>query len=506
MVWPIWTLDEARAADQQAQEQGVPFASLLALAGFQLARYVRQQNPAGRIVILTGPGSNGADGWVAARHLARDYPVTVVPVVQPRFPGAKAWIRAARGAGVAVARGREGERRLGEATLVVDAIFGTGFHGSVLESPGSSWLSQVASTGAPVIAVDMPSGVDTNTGACDGPVMNIRSTVTMGAAKWGLVGYPAAGLMGDLVIADIGLEPRSFGPTSGAWINPGWASHRLPRVTRLGHKYDRGHVVVIGGSRAMPGAPVLAAMAALKAGAGLVELVMPQGAGVSGPAFSPALIRHLVPDTDDGHLRWSEELKRHALRADVLVLGPGLGRAADPRILLELGKLGIPAVVDADGIRLVADVFGPLPTNWVLTPHAGEMGALIHEDREAVNADRRDAVLRCVARYGCAVLLKGRFSLIAEPDHIWVNPTGDESLATAGSGDVLSGIVARLMASGLSNAESLALAAYWHGWAGELGGREQGMSLTAEDLLEYLAPAARAIEEQRQPSSLIRWE
>ena len=502
---PIWTRDEARQADEWAQANGVPPSALLAVAGFQLARYIHSQHAQDRIVILAGSGSNGGDGWVAARHLASQHlTVTVVPMGEPRFPDAAGWVRAAQAQGVEVAEGQHGQQRLKAADLVVDALYGTGFHGSILESPAGPWITQVSSQGVPIIAADIPSGVNADTGAYDGPWLNVLATVTMGAAKWGLLGYPALGMIGELVTADIGLAQRSYANVSGAWLDPGTAFHLLPRPGLLAHKYQRGHVVVIGGSRSMPGAPWLAAMAALKSGAGLVEVAMPAAVQSLAPLLSAALIRHGVSDNGDGAMIWSEELKRIVARADALVIGPGLGRAADPRILYELSQLDIPTVVDPYALRLIPSL-KRVPSHWVITPPAGELGALLGEDAARINADRRGAVLRAQLLYACPVLLKGRFSLVGDDSQVWAVPTGHVALATAGSGDVLSGMVARLLASGLSGGDALALGAYWHGWAGELGGQTEGLSLTAVDLLDWIRPARQAIEAEQDPPALVWW-
>lgn len=499
MLGAVWTLEEARSADQQAVASGVPYGALLAQAGLQLARFVQHRVPDGRVVVLTGPGSNGGDGWVAARHLARVRPVTVIPVAAPHFPDAENWASAARAAGVSIS---SSQQDLSGAAVVVDAIYGTGFHGAVKESPAGPWLKAVSERGLPVIHVDLPSGVDTNSGQYDGPELRSLATLTMGAAKWGLVSYPGAEGSGDLVVADIGL----FSDHSTAhFTDARWAKNAAPGMTRTGHKYDRGHVVVIGGSAAMPGAPVLAGLAALGAGAGLVELVVPRGTW-GRVAVSPALIVHGVEETADGSLRLSDTLVKRAARADALVIGPGLGPAASPTLLDALSQLTVPAVLDADGIRLYARTGAGLGPKWVFTPHAGEMGALLGKSAQEVNRNRRQALLDAVQMTSRAVLLKGLYSLIGSPTGpIQVNPTGSSALATAGSGDVLSGMVASLMAQGLTPVDALALACYWHGLAGELGEAERGISLTSVDLVDYLAPAWRMIQQEKAPSGVSFW-
>lgn len=494
---PIWTVDEARLADRMVQESGLPLAALLATAGFQLARAVRQRWPSGPWVILTGPGANGGDGWVAARHLARYGLTTVVPIAEPAFPDSAGWVSQARAAGAEIIRGEEAHERMRRAAVVVDAMYGTGFHGHVAESPAGPWLNFLADGQIPVAAADIASGVNGDTGAYEGPPVTVALTVAMGAAKWGHVGYPGADFCPHLVIADVGLARRPLARPSGEFIEPAWAASKFPRMSLLAHKYTRGHVVIAGGSRAMPGAPLLAGLAALTAGAGLVEVVMPQSALTSGVSFSPALIVHPADETADGSLAWGAALESRARRADAVVLGPGLGEHPDRNLLAGLLRLAKPTVVDADGLRLVREA-AKLPENWVLTPHARELGALLNKQAGDIDGDRRAAVLEATARFGCPILLKGRFSLVAEADHVWVNPTGNPSLATAGSGDVLSGMAARLMAAGLAAADALALACYWHGWTADCTGMD-GVGFTAVELAGSLKSGAKAIVELRPP-------
>lgn len=499
-MWPVWTRAESRLADQDAMAHGMPFAGLLALAGFRVAETVRHFVPEGPVVVLVGPGANGGDGIVAAGLLARLRPVTVLCRSSAHFEGATGWLSWAQAQGVQVGSEERARAAIHEASVVVDALFGTGFHGALNGVPEVEWLKWVEEFAIPTIAVDIPSGVDADSGHYDGPHLKTLATVTMQAAKWGLVTYPGASHTGRLVIADIGLKAQSWEKPFSHFIDPQTAGNWMPRSDPFANKYRRGHVVVIGGSRSMPGAPVLSAMAALKAGAGLVELVVPESARQNVQA-SPALIVHSVPDSASGSLTWSDDLKGRAARGDAIVVGPGMGRDVSLEIVGELIKLGKPTVVDADGLRLVSGYNSRLPKAWVLTPHAGEMGRLLGISSDEVNSDRRRAVLQAAEKYGCSVLLKGRYSIAGNSQSLWVNPTGDETLATAGSGDVLSGLVGRLLALGMDSLEALALAVYWHGWAGELAAQTMGMSVIATDLIDALHLGHQAIMERREPGA-----
>lgn len=498
----IWTVEEARAADRQAVEIGLSHAALMGVAGFQVARFVRAEMPRGAVVVVAGPGSNGGDGWVAAQHLAHDRPVSVIPAAAPRFAGADGWVKAARVAGVEVVTGQQAESALDQAAVVVDALFGTGFRGRVSDRSSGEWLDQLARRHVPVLAVDVPSGVNADTGAYDGPPVPWSAVLTMGQAKWGLLGYPAAGLVDQVTVADIGLPVQTGSASSGCWVTPERAQNWFPESGRLDHKYRRGRVLVVGGCRSMPGAPVMAALAALKAGAGLVELVLP-GSARGRVALAPTLIVHDGEESASGSLRWGPVLQQRVAAADAIVFGPGLGPEGDAHLLDGLIASGKPVVLDADGIRLLARLGRRVPDHWGLTPHAAELGALLGQPASAVNADRRQALTQAAQQVGGTILLKGRFTLVAARDVMWANPTGDSSLATAGSGDVLAGIAGRLLAAGLETGKALALAAYWHGWAGELGGAAEGL-ITAADLVDWIGPAAQEVRDARPPHS-VRW-
>jgi len=473
------------------------------LAGFQVARWVRQQGLTGRILVLTGPGSNGGDGWVAARHLASHASIRVVSDGVPRFPGADEVVRAAQRAGVqVVGYDHPLDAGLDSVTLVIDAVFGVGFHGTRDRHPAFRWLQAVAERRLPVVAVDLVSGTDTDTGQYAGPALNVMATVTFGATKWGHVGYPAAGLTGSLVVADIGLAPA---PGSGRWIDPQTAHDWIRPSRVLDHKYRRGHVVVIGGSRAMPGAPQLAGWASLKAGAGLVELLMPAQAGIH--LEVPELIVHRLDDTAEGDLKVSPLLMDRARKADAVVIGPGIGQRVSPELLWRILALGRPTVIDADALRLVPT----MPPNLlarpevVLTPHAGELGRLLGRSAADVNQDRRQSVIEVQSRWGATCLLKGYRTLIAGSTDIWVNPSGQTELATAGSGDVLSGVIGALLAQGYPGPVAAALGAYWHGIAGDVIRPRLGHGATSRDIIAALPEAWRTIEEEGVPEGLPRY-
>ncbi len=474
---------------------GVPFLSLMEVAGSKVAQYVRNRLEIEwrQIEVLVGKGANGGDGLVVARYLARYYDVTVRLVDGvPRFDGAEAMLRAAKSFGAKVQTGWQADPA---ADLIVDGVFGTGFHGTIINTPIAHCYEAINHRQIPVVAIDLLSGVSADSGSYHGPSINAVATITFGASKWGHWGYPGAAMRGELVVADIGL--RMIGEPADSWLDPDTAKEWMPSLNQLGHKYRRGRVVVVGGSRSMAGAPLLSAMAALRAGAGLVTLIVPQGLA-DRIAAPPTILVHESPSSH-GSLRWSDEETRLAATADVIVVGPGLGHDVAPNVLESVLGLGKPTVVDADGLRLLKQIsrVKPLPP-MILTPHSGEAARLL--DLQDVNEDRPKAAHQLMERYQATVILKGAYSIIGDNGKLIVNPTGTREMATPGSGDALAGMVGSLLAQGLEPGPAAALATYWHGWAGTVAKEHYGHSVVATDIIDGIAEARRRVEDQVRPN------
>ncbi|MCL5971400.1 MAG: NAD(P)H-hydrate dehydratase [Firmicutes bacterium] len=496
MTTQIWTKGQAKAQDGHAMANGVPFLSLMEVAGSKVSQYIhtRLEIERRRIEVLVGKGANGGDGLVVARYLAPYYDVTVRLVDGvPRFDGAEAMLRAAQSFGAKVKTGWDADPI---ADLIVDGVFGTGFHGTISNTPIADSYEAINRRQIPVVAIDLLSGVAADSGDYHGPAINALATITFGASKWGHWGYPGAAMRGELVVADIGLS--MIRELTDSWLDPGTAQEWMPSLNQLGHKYQRGRVVVVGGSKNMAGAPLLSAMAALRAGAGLVTLIVPQGLArrIAAP---PTLLVHEGP-CSHGSLRWSDEETRLAAAADVIVVGPGLGSDVAPNVLESVLGLGKPTVVDADGLRLLKQIsrvtrVAPM----ILTPHSGEAARLL--DLQDVNEDRPKAARQLMERYQATVILKGAYSIIGDMGNLIVNPTGTREMATPGSGDVLAGMVGSLLAQGLKPGPAAALATYWHGWAGMVAKEHYGHSLVATDLVDGIAEARRRVENQVRPNS-----
>jgi ADP-dependent NAD(P)H-hydrate dehydratase / NAD(P)H-hydrate epimerase len=432
MFAPLYTADEMRAA-----EQGHDVDTMMEQAGRAVADAVIRRFPeARRVAAICGKGANGGDGRIALRMLAE--------------------------------AGRQTSEQLDGADVVIDALFGTGFHGEPRED-AAGLIERINASGAPVLAVDLPSGVDASTGEVAGAVVDADVTVTMHAPKIGLAVAPGRFHAGAVEVADIGIDPQE-------------TQHRLvteeilalvPHKRVSDTKYSAGSVLVVGGSPGMSGALCLAAQAAFRADAGYVAVATH---AESLPVVETRLLEAVKATLDD--------VDRLAERATAVAVGPGLGRGESERALVRrlLSELRLPVVVDADAL------FELQPDDWpaprVLTPHAGELGRLLGHDSKWVDAHRLEAVRAAVERFRCVVLLKGADTVVAAPDKgVLVSDSGTPALATAGSGDVLTGVVAAFLAKGMDAQLAAAAAAFAHGRASEWN---PARGLVASDLLEVL--------------------
>jgi len=482
----VLTPVEMAAADAATIAGGVPEAELVERAGGAVARAARRLlggTYGRRVVVVAGKGNNGADGQVAAQAL-------------------DGW-----GARVDVLRLVEGidpdrlSRSLGRADLAIDAMFGTGFRGP-LTGEAASVATALDRALLPVLAVDVPSGVDGTTGAVGGPAVAATVTLCLAALKPGLLFYPGAAYAGEVEVADIGV--RLPGPSIWVAEEEDVAAWLPPRPFES-HKWSVGAVYVVGGSEGMVGAPMLSARAALRAGAGLVVAGLPGKAAAR--ASGGEVITRSLPATPGGALdeSGSKEVLDGLDRFGALVVGPGLGARKPTMAAVRrlVSDAPVPLVLDADGLNALAGDLDPLlarsappgpggvpQSATVLTPHAGEYERL---SGEAVGDDRLTAARHLAARSRCIVVLKGARTVVAAPNgQTAINLTGGPWLATAGTGDVLSGMVAALLARGMAPFEAAAAAVHLHGRAGDTAGHA---GLVAGDLIDalprVLAPGPR---------------
>jgi ADP-dependent NAD(P)H-hydrate dehydratase / NAD(P)H-hydrate epimerase len=446
---PLYTAAEMRAAEERYPDYPDSIPELMERAGAAVAREAMLAFPAARsFACVCGGGSNGGDGRVAARLL--------------------------RDAGHVA----EETNELDGYDVVVDALFGTGFHGEP-RPEAAELIARINAAGAPVVSVDVPSGVDASTGEIAGAAVEADLTVTFHAPKVGLVVAPGRYQAGRLIVADIGLESAA---TEVRRVTRA-VLDAIPRRKAGDSKYTAGSVLVVGGQPGTTSAACLTAMAALRADAGYVALAIPEEALPAAEALALEPVK--IPWREEDAV---ETIRAAAERATALALGPGLGRGPPRSALVRelLGQLDLPAVVDADALFELDPVEREVPT--VLTPHAGELGRLLGRESAWVNAHRLAATRDAAQRFGAVVLLKGSDTLIASPDGTTVvSDYGPPSLATAGTGDVLTGVVAAFLAKGVDPVTAAAAAAVAHGLAATSARTQAG--LVASDLL-HLLPAA----------------
>ncbi len=458
----LLTPAEMGRADALAIAGGMPGITLMERAGWAVARAARQFGPC-RTLVLCGPGNNGGDGYVAARLLAaQGWPVRLAALAPPR-PGTDAALAAAAWSGPAAAFTPAEAAR---ADLVIDAVFGAGLSRDV-----DGVVADTLAAARRIVAVDVPSGVDGETGAVRGRAAQAALTVTFFRRKPGHCLLPGRDLCGEIMLAEIGLpatvlatiQPRTFVNEPGLW--------HLPVLPATTHKYARGYVSVLGGAH-MTGAAQLAAAAARHGGAGMVTIVAPGHAAL----YSHVPAGLIVNDEPlDGLLADP--------RRTTWVCGPGLGQDAARETLPKLLAAGCQVLADADAVSAHAGHPEALRGAAVLTPHEGEFTKLFG----APGPDRLAATRAAAARVGAVVLLKGSDTVIAAPDgRAAINGTGTPALATAGAGDVLSGLIAALLAGGMPPWDAACAGAWLHGRAGE----RLGVGLVAEDLPVAIAAAA----------------
>lgn len=428
-----------------------------------------------RVVLLVGSGDNGGDALYAGARLARRGAGVVAVLLAPERTHSGGLTALRRAGGTVVAPDAAGEA-IGRADLVMDGIVGIGGRGG-LRPDAEALAAVVEHSGAAVVAVDLPSGVDADTGEVRGAALRADLTVTFGTHKPGLLIDPAREYAGSVRLVDIGLDLPPD-PELEA-LQHADVARLLPVPTAESDKYRRGVVGIAAGSARYPGAAVLAVSGALRGGAGAVRYVGPAGDAVIA-RFPETLVSDLGPDKVGRVQAW--------------VVGPGAGD--DAATVAEVLAADVPVLLDADGLRLAdRETVRGRTAPTLMTPHAGEAAALLGVAREEVESARLSSVRELAARYRSTVLLKGSTTLVADPGGgaVRVNATGTGRLATAGSGDVLSGLAGSLLAAGLSARDAGSVAAYLHGLAGRFASR--GAPIGAHDIAASIPEAWRSVAE-----------
>jgi len=493
------TTKEMRILEENSEYLGVKRMFLMENAGASLARIISENvKPQSRLLFLCGLGNNGGDGMVAARHLAGKYRVTVYLL------GGENSIRTEEAAynwkvlrclkstvKLELFRGLQDLKRLKEAIYesdtIVDAIFGTGLKGDV-RSPIREVIGLVNESKKNVIAVDVPSGLNPDTGQIHGIAVKATHTVTFHKAKRGLLEPKAKEFVGKLYIVPIGIPEEA-----GVICGPG--DLKVVHRTRdpWSKKGDYGRILIVGGSKEFSGAPVLSALASLRAGADLAIILSPEPASLAQKGMSPNIIS--VPlEGDYINERHLEIIEKYSERSDVVVLGPGMGLRDETaealrRMLERLTRKNVKLVLDADALKPLKDVSIKFGYKAVLTPHAGEFKAVTGIDLPCEIEERSKAVRELARKVEAVVLLKGHEDVISNGERVRINRTGNPGMTAGGTGDVLTGVVATFMAWSDDPLEAACAAAFINGIAGDMVSSEKGYHLLATDLIEKL-PAA----------------
>ena len=496
----VLTAAQMREVDRRTSELGVPGLVLMENAGQRVVEVLahayaplRDQ----RIIVMCGKGNNGGDGLVVARQLYTRFRPRALHVVLAGDPGemegdAAANYRMLEAVGCPVSFELSAEMET--ATLIVDALLGTGIHGA---AKGRA-LELIRAINdrfplADVVSVDLPSGLDSDSGVPPGETVHASHTVTFTAPKLCHVLSPCE-LSGHLHVAAIGSPRELFEQDAAIYLSlsePGLFAHLFRPRVRDSNKGLYGHALVIGGSRGKSGAAAMAGIGALRAGAGLVTVASTEAALGSIAAHAPEIMTELLAFDDPARARILE-------RKNVVAIGPGLGQ--DPQTVQfvrgMVEQTPLPMVVDADGLNALAG--HPTRYRWprIFTPHPGEMSRLNGRTIAEIQADRIAAARAFATERDVYLVLKGNRSVVAAPDgRVWINPTGSPAMATGGTGDVLTGLIAGLVAQFPDQIDTALLAAvYLHGRCGELGAAKLGeKSLIATDLFEYLPEAMREV-------------
>jgi NAD(P)H-hydrate epimerase len=504
----IVTADEMRDIDRSTiEDYGIPGLVLMERAGLAVASRVKELYPSKRILVLCGGGNNGGDGIVAARNLFNwGFKVTVIIAARKEAlsPDCAVQYQIARKMGIPV----EFRKTLSEKDIhgaaVIDAVFGTGLARPV-KGDIARLFSFLNNADVPVLAVDMPSGISSDTGEILGEAIMANYTVTFGLPKRGHFIYPGAGHTGMLFIEDIGFPSKLLESDliRAGLIDQEMASLLISPRRRDSFKGDYGHVLVVAGSRGKTGAALMCAQAVLRSGSGLVTIGVPDS--LAGSFEGRVTEEMLLPLPDDGSgMLASKALDRilefASEKIDAIAIGPGIGVSqATKMIITELVlRSAVPMVIDADGLNSISasagraqgvkDLLQKAKSPLILTPHPGEMARLIHQPKVT---DRIGIPLSFAGDAGIYLVLKGVPTVIAVPEgNIFINTTGNPGMATAGAGDVLTGIIASVLGQGMNPADASVLGVFIHGMAGDKAAGKTGeYSLIASDIINALPDA-----------------
>ena len=501
------TAAQMRELDRRTIEAGTPGRVLMERAGkgvvdAMLRRWLEYRGP---ILVLAGKGNNGGDAFVVARHLAQraNSPVTLLLACKKsEIKGDALFHFKKLPKSVKVVSATSGYFR--SARVIVDGLLGTGLQGEV-RSPYRELIEQAnACERAAVVAIDIPSGMNADTGEPLGVAIRAGLTVTMGLPKVGLLKPAATNWVGELEVVDIGIPPQFLTETTSdvELVSPSDLAPLFPRRKRTAHKGDFGHLLVLAGSEGYHGAAVLCAEAAARSGAGLVTLGVPRSIYHVVAAQCREVMVRLFADTADGSfsLRALDDMPHWFEECDAVAFGPGLSQNEETKefVVRILRDCPRPMVVDADGLNALdghAESLALRESPTILTPHPGEMARLIERTTRDVQSDRWGVAHRFARQVGMTVILKGAGTVIAAPHGpLWINMTGGPALAKGGSGDILTGMIGSLLAQGFSPIDASRAGVYLHGRAGDLAAHELGeRTALARDVIAKFGDAIQSL-------------
>src|SRR6267142_79146 len=512
---------QMREADRRTTEEiGIPSLVLMENAGRQAVAAMEAMHSdlfERQVAVLCGRGNNGGDGFVIARTLLQrgiDVSVFLMGRVAEVRGDARTNLEILGRLGLTVVEVADSQAwelhvsEVGDCTLIVDAIFGTGLN-TPISGFIESVITDVNASGIPIVAIDLPSGLSADSPEPIGPSIEAGLTVTLAAPKLPLVLPPAETRAGDIVIADIGIPSDVLesvdGPRVDLLTRASMRELITPR-TPDSHKGDYGCVLIVAGSRGKTGAAHLAAVGALRSGAGLVTIATPAICQPILAAMAPEYMTEPLEEGDDGGLDPVSVDRVIDMARDVIAIGPGLGQAPATRQFIKqvVDRATMPLVVDADGLNAFVDdpdrLAGREGRDIIITPHPGEMARLVGMSTEEVQASRIEIARNFAVGHRVFVVLKGHRTLIATPDEkIFINPTGNPGMATGGTGDVLTGMIAAWLAQLLDAEAACKIAVYLHGMAGDLAEADEGdVSLIAGDLVAHLGDAIQELTARRR--------
>ncbi len=497
----LYSANEMTRADEGAQSLGILGGILMERAGVEMARATLEHFESldgRRVLVVAGGGSNGGDGFVIARELHRAGADVAVFATKDEYEGdPQTNLEALRNLSMRFVSADGFEEELGEADLVVDALLGTGFQGEVREKE-AGFIEQINASAAAVVAVDVPSGVDGSTGEVWGAAVRADLTVCAHAAKLGCVVSPGYEYSGEVAVVDIGIPPEADVKPEAMWTDSHSLKGLVPRREEGAHKYSAGSLLVVAGSRMATGAAVMVAKGAQRTGCGIIFVATAEGVA---PFVDAQLVEVLVsgvPEDEEGSMsvEAADAIVEQVQGASAVVLGPGMGVGEGGQRIVQgvLRDTDVPVLLDADAISNLSGL-GDLAGRGappVITPHPGEFSRLLGEGTGEVQSHRLHYTRHAAEEGGCCVLLKGTDTLIAYGERVAINSTGGAQLATAGTGDVLSGIIGALLARGIYPYDAARTGAWAHGRASELYIEATGWpaeSMIATDLLSYLPRA-----------------